>query len=77
MSTETQVFYDVMNAFELIPSLGLARLDIDVQRRVVTIKGRVESDAQREAAEGIARKFVGLRALILKISVLSKPRAPG
>lgn len=73
MPTDAQVLHDVIDAFELIPELRSSRLYIDVKSRVVTIRGRVQSEAERQAAARVARGLVGLRALVLEVGVASTP----
>ena len=73
MTTDPQVLKDVVTAFEQIPGLRYFPLYIDVKSRVVTIRGRVHSEEERQEAERIARGIVGLRALVLQIAVA--PRA--
>jgi osmotically-inducible protein OsmY len=74
VSTDAEVLHDVIDAFALIPGLRFSRLYVDVRSRVVTIRGRVESDAERQAAERVARGVVGSRALVLEVGVVSKAR---
>ncbi len=74
MPTDAQVLHDVIDAFELIPGLRSSRLYIDVKSRVVTIRGRVPSDAERQAAARVARGLVGVRALVLELGVASTPK---
>jgi osmotically-inducible protein OsmY len=73
MPTDAQVLRDVIDAFELIPGLRSSRLYINVKSRVVTIRGRVQSDVDRQAAARVARGIVGLRALVLEVGVASTP----
>jgi osmotically-inducible protein OsmY len=73
MASDAQVLRDVINAFESIPELRSSRLYIDVKRRVVTIRGRVQLEAEKQAAASAARGIVGLRALVLEVAVASKP----
>ena len=73
MSTDAQVLRDVIDAFELIPGLQSCRLYIDVKSRVVTIRGRVQSDVEKQAAARVARRIVGSRALVLEVGVASTP----
>jgi osmotically-inducible protein OsmY len=73
MTTDTQVLNDLIAAFNELPALRFARLYIDVKSRVVTIRGRVRNENERQAAERTARSFVGSRALILELSVARVP----
>jgi osmotically-inducible protein OsmY len=73
MSTDAQVLQDVIEAFERIPLLRSSKFYIDVQRRVVTIRGRVPGELERQEAAHAARGIVGLRALVLEVAVTSKP----
>ncbi len=74
MPTDAQVLQDVVTAFERIPELRSSRLYVDVQSRIVTIRGRVQSLAQREQVERTARGIVGMRALVLEVSFAAAPR---
>jgi osmotically-inducible protein OsmY len=69
MPSDEQVLQDVIKAFEQIPGLRSSRIFIDVKSRLVTIRGRVQSIAQRQDAERIARGLVGLRALVLEVGI--------
>jgi osmotically-inducible protein OsmY len=74
MPTDADVLRDVINAFELIPGLRSSRLYIDVKSRVVTIRGRVHSDSERQTAERTARAIVGPRALVLEVGIVPAPK---
>jgi osmotically-inducible protein OsmY len=71
MATDAQVLQDVIAAFEDIPALRASRFYIDVKSRVVTIRGRVLDDAERNTAERAARSIVGQRALVLELRIAS------
>jgi osmotically-inducible protein OsmY len=73
MSTDAQLLRDVLDAFDAVRGLQSSRLFIDVRSRIVTIRGRVNSHQEREAAERAARGIVGLRALVLEVSIASVP----
>jgi hypothetical protein len=73
MSTDVQLLRDVLDAFEGVRGLRSSRLFIDVKTRIVTIRGRVYSQLERQAVEQAARGIVGLRALVLEVSVVSVP----
>jgi osmotically-inducible protein OsmY len=74
MTPDAQVLHDVIAAFDEIPELRPSRLYIDVKSRVVTIRGRVRNDTERQAAERTARNIVGLRALVLELGVAPAPK---
>jgi osmotically-inducible protein OsmY len=74
MATDSQVLHDVIAAFDQVPGLHACRLYIDVRSRVVTIRGRVPDDAARKTAERTARSIVGLRALVLELTVATSPK---
>jgi osmotically-inducible protein OsmY len=74
MTPDAQVLHDVIAAFDDIPELRSSRLYIDVRSRVVTIRGRVRSDSERQAAERTARSIVGLRALVLELGIVPAPK---
>jgi osmotically-inducible protein OsmY len=73
MSTDGQLLRDVLDVFQGIHGLRSSRLFIDVTSRIVTIRGRVNSHQEREAAELAARSIIGLTALVLEVSVVSVP----
>jgi osmotically-inducible protein OsmY len=70
MSADAQVLHDVIAALDEVPGLRASRLFIDVRKRVVTIRGRVPGDAERNSAERAARRIVGPRALVLELSIV-------
>jgi osmotically-inducible protein OsmY len=72
MPTDSQVLRNIIDAFEQISGLQSPRLNIDVRSRVVTIRGRVHSDVERQQVERVARGIVGLRALVLEVGVARK-----
>ena len=74
MTPDAQVLHDVIAAIDEIPELRSSRLYIDVKSRVVTIRGRVHSDSERQAAERTARSIVGSRALVLELSIAPAPK---
>lgn len=74
MPTDAQVLRDLIDAFSRIPGLNSSRIYVDVQSRIVTVRGRVQSVAEREEAALAARGIVGLRALVLEVGVASAPR---
>jgi BON domain len=74
MIPDAQVLHDVIAAFDEIPELRSSRLYIDVKSRVVTIRGRVRNDTERQAAERTARRIVGSRALVLELGVAPVPK---
>jgi osmotically-inducible protein OsmY len=74
MTPDAQVLHDVIAAFDEIPELRSSRLYIDVKSRVVTIRGRVRNDTERQSAERVARSIVGLRALVLELGVAPVPK---
>jgi osmotically-inducible protein OsmY len=73
ISTDTQVFQDIMAEFKMSPLLRYARLTVRVQDGIVTISGRVDTYAERSAAERAARRVAGMRKLVLEISAATMP----
>jgi osmotically-inducible protein OsmY len=71
MNTDTQVLREVIAAFDQRPGLRSSRLYIDVQSRIVTVRGRVNSMAERDETERTVRGIVGMRALVLEVAVAS------
>ncbi len=59
MDTDTPVFQDVIAEFKNSPNLRYARLTCNVQDGVVTISGRVNTLAERKAAERAASRVAG------------------
>jgi osmotically-inducible protein OsmY len=73
MDTDTQVLQDIAAEFTNYPILHGTKLDLHVQDGVVTISGRVNSLAERKAAERAAKRVAGVRRLVLAISAAAIP----
>jgi osmotically-inducible protein OsmY len=73
MKTDVEVLREVIAAFELSPHLRGSPFYVDVKRRIVTVRGRVNSSAQREETERTMRGIVGLRALVLEVAIAPTP----
>lgn len=73
MKTDKQVFRDIVTEFNSSPVLHYAHLHLHVQDGVVTISGRVNSLAQRKAAERAAKRVEGIKTLILEIGAAAIP----
>jgi osmotically-inducible protein OsmY len=54
------------------PDVKGGALQIDVQQGVVTIRGKVETDKQRQKAEKLARKISGVKKVINEITLSRK-----
>jgi osmotically-inducible protein OsmY len=74
MDTDTQVFEDIVAEFKGSPVLHYAQLHLQVQDGVVTISGRVNSLAERNAVERAAKRVVGIKTLILEVRAAAIPR---
>jgi hyperosmotically inducible periplasmic protein len=65
----------ILSAITRSPELGGKNIDVKVENRVVTLKGSVDTPAQRNGAEQIARATDGVAAVVNNIEV-KNPQAP-
>jgi hypothetical protein len=73
METDSQIFQAIVAEFKNSSVLYHAELQLHVQYGVVTISGRVNSLAQRKAAERAAKRVAGIKTLILEIRAAAYP----
>jgi len=73
MDTDTQVFENIVAEFKSSPVLHYAHLHLQVQDGVVTISGRLNSLAQRNAVERAVKRVAGIKTLILEIRAAAIP----
>jgi osmotically-inducible protein OsmY len=73
MDTDTQVFQDLVAELKNRPILHYAQLSLHVQDGIVTISGRVNSFAARQAVERAANRVAGIRTLVLEIRAAAIP----
>ena len=73
MDSDTQVFQDLVAELKNSPVLHYAQLSLHVQDGTVTISGRVNSFAARQAVERAANRVAGIRTLVLEIRAAAIP----
>jgi len=73
MTTDSQMFQDILAEFKNSKVLHYAQLHLHVQDGIVTISGRVNSFAERKALERTAKRVAGIRTLILEIRAAAIP----
>jgi osmotically-inducible protein OsmY len=73
MDADTQIFQDLRTGLQHGPLSHRAQLSVDVRDGIVTIAGRVNTLAERQAVERTARRVRGIRTLILKIGAAALP----
>src|SRR3954469_2800671 len=69
MKTDTELRRDVTDELEWEPSVDAARIGIAAHDGVVTLTGNVKSYTQKLAAERIAKRVHGVRAIANDIEV--------
>lgn len=67
----------VQNALAYDPAADAYELQVAVQDKVVTLSGKVQSFAERELAERVARSVAGVREVRNAIALEYKPRSDG
>ncbi len=73
MDKDAEIFRQVAAELKVSPLLHFSRLHLHVHEGVVTISGRVNSLAQRQAAERAAARVAGIKHLILEIRAAVSP----
>jgi osmotically-inducible protein OsmY len=66
MDTDTQVLEDIIAELKLSPMLHHTQLSVVVQDGIVTISGRANTLAERNAIERAANRVAGIRRLDLE-----------
>lgn len=70
MKTDTQLQQDVLAELNWEPSVNAAQIDVAVADGTVTLTGHVSSYAEKWDAERAAQHVTGVKALVVRISVL-------
>ena len=71
--TDARLTAKIKSKMALDDTVPASRLDVDTSGRVVTVRGIVETPAQRERALQLARETDGVRSLKDRIEVASRP----
>jgi len=67
--TDGELRQDVIHALEFEPSVDAAHIGVTAEKGVVTLSGHVASYAEKLAAEDVARRVKGVRAIAQEIEV--------
>jgi osmotically-inducible protein OsmY len=73
MKTDSQLKKDVESELEWDPLIDVARVGVVVKDGVVTLSGHLDSYAEKIAAERVAQRVAGVRAVVVELDV--RPRA--
>lgn len=73
MDTDDQLYRDIIAEFKRVPILHYTQLHLHVHEGVVTVSGRVNSLAQRKAAERAAQRITSIKILIVEIQAAAIP----
>ena len=73
METDRQLFQKIVAEFRSSPILHYTQLHLHVLDGVVTISGRVNALAQRQAAERAAKRVAGIKTVVLEIQATIIP----
>lgn len=71
MKTDSELRADLMELLDAIPAVNTADVDIDVERGIVTLSGRVGTHQAISQLERTARRVSGIRGLEIKVKPLS------
>jgi len=69
MKSDMQLQRDVLDELKWDPAVNAAQIRVEVKDGLVTLAGRVESFAEKFAAEGAAKRVSGVKALADEIRV--------
>ncbi len=69
MKTDSELQQDVMTELQWEPSIRAAEIGVSVRDSVVTLSGYVDSYIKRWAAERIAARVFGVRAVAEELEV--------
>ncbi|MCL5669982.1 MAG: BON domain-containing protein [Acidobacteria bacterium] len=69
MKNDLELKKDIEEEIQWEPSVNAAEIGVEVTDGVVTLHGRVDSAASKEAAESAAKRLSGVRALANEIKV--------
>lgn len=73
MKTDQQLQSDVLAELAWEPAVDARRIDVAVADRVVTLKGRVDTYLQRNAAERAVRRIPDVRGVAVELEVELAP----
>jgi osmotically-inducible protein OsmY len=73
MDTDTQVLQDFIAELKVSPILHHTQLSVVVQDGIVTISGRANTLAERNAIERAAKRVAGIRRVDLEIRASAIP----
>jgi osmotically-inducible protein OsmY len=69
MNPDIQLRHDVFAQLNWDPAVNACDVDVRVENGVVTLRGEVADEAQRQAAERAARRTEGLSTLLNRLTV--------
>jgi len=69
MKSDMQLQSDVLDELKWDPGVNAAQIRVEVKDGLVTLAGRVESFAEKWAAEWAAKRVSGVKALAVEIRV--------
>lgn len=69
MKTDRELQEDVLEELDWEPSLDASHIGVEVRDGVVTLQGKVESYAQKWAAERAAKNVPGVKSLAIELEV--------
>jgi len=69
MKSDMQLQRDVLDELKFDPAVNAAQIRVEVKDGLVTLAGRVESFAEKWAAESAAKRVSGVKALAVEIRV--------
>ena len=69
MKSDMQLQRDVLDELKWDPAVNAAQIRVEVKDGMVTLAGRVESFAEKWAADSAAKRVSGVKALAVEISV--------
>jgi osmotically-inducible protein OsmY len=70
---DQQLFQEIVAQLRNNRALHFVKLNLQVEDGIVTISGRVNSLAERNAVERAARRVAGIKSLILEIRAAAFP----
>ncbi len=70
---DQQLFQEIVAQLRNNRALHFVRLNLQVEDGIVTISGRVNSLAERNAVERAAKRVAGIKSLILEIRAAAFP----
>jgi VCBS repeat-containing protein len=69
MKTDNEIQKDVVSQIKWEPILNSAAIEVAVQHGVVTLTGHLDTYAEKRAAEQVAKKVVGVKAVVENLQV--------